>query len=238
MPHFSSQFFTKNLCQNFLIIFNSFPPADRYCELARISRDPFHVNEEVKMKRKFYESTHEEALDRLCFICGEMINLEKYFYDVEKSLDLIAVALKCPDIFTMPGVTPYHMCQTCYTTLQRLKSGDILKSSRQLLDWEECSDNCGTCTKILKRKQGGGRRKKVSRVYIIIKIHLTGREYISFMKIMCVSYGKRLCRNQCPNFITEIHVRKFLVFPNISNISFNLRAFLVLGYLYQTFETF
>ena len=58
MPHFSSQFFTKNLYQNHLIIFNSFPPADRYCELARISHDPFHVNKEMKMKRKFYESTH------------------------------------------------------------------------------------------------------------------------------------------------------------------------------------
>ena len=119
------------------------------------------------MKRKLYKSIHEEALDRLCFVCGEMINLEKYFYDVEKSLDLIGVALKCPDIFTMPGVTPHHICQTCYTTLQRLKNGDILKSSKQLLDWGECGNNCETCAKMLKRKQGGGRRKKVSKMVIL-----------------------------------------------------------------------
>ena len=63
------------------------------------------------MNRNQYENTHEEALNRLCFVCANVINLDVYYYKVENSLDLLGVGLKCPGIFSIPRVTPYHICQ-------------------------------------------------------------------------------------------------------------------------------
>ena len=44
------------------------------------------------MNRKHFENTHEEALDRLCFVCGEIIK-DSLYYDVEDNLELLGVVL-------------------------------------------------------------------------------------------------------------------------------------------------
>ena len=104
------------------------------------------------MNRNQYENTHEEALNRLCFVCANVINLDVYYYKVENSLDLLGVGLKCPGIFSIPGVTPYHICQKCNASLLSVMKGLIVKASIQLLDWGECGENCETCSRMLKRK--------------------------------------------------------------------------------------
>ena len=117
----------------------------------------------LTMIRKNFGSTHEEALARLCFVCGEIIK-ETIFYEVEKNLDLLSAGLKCPDLFSIPDVTPLHFCRKCQrvlTNVRDARNGGIVKSGRTLLDWEECGENCKTCGYIMKRKQVRGRHKKV-----------------------------------------------------------------------------
>ena len=111
------------------------------------------------MKRKRYSGgTHEEALDRLCFVCGEIIK-DNRSYTVEKNLDLLGKALNCPDIFTIPDVTPTNLCKKCHLTLSKVSRGEIVITGRQLLDWMECGPSCSTCALLLKRKEGGSRKK-------------------------------------------------------------------------------
>ena len=111
------------------------------------------------MKRKRYSGgTHEEALDRLCFVCGEIIK-DNRSYTVEKNLDLLGKALNCRDIFTIPDVTPTHLCKKCHLTLSKVSRGEIVITGRQLLDWMECRPSCRTCALLLKRKEGGSRKK-------------------------------------------------------------------------------
>ena len=108
------------------------------------------------MKRKRYSGgTLEEALDRLCLLCGEIIK-DNRSYTVEKNLDLLGKALNCPDIFSIPDVTPTHLCKKCHLTLSKVNRGEIVITGRQLLDWMECGPSCSTCALLLKRKEGGG----------------------------------------------------------------------------------
>ena len=88
------------------------------------------------MKRKYSGGLHEEAIDRLCFVCGEIIKDNKG-YMVEKNLELLGATLNCPEIFTIPDVTPTHFCKKCQLTLSRVKRGEVIATGRKLLDWIE-----------------------------------------------------------------------------------------------------
>ena len=121
------------------------------------------------MKRKVFErfeTTHDEALSRLCFVCGEIIK-ETFYYDVEKHLDLLSAGLKCPDLFSIPDVTPLHFCKKCHVALSRANNGGTVKTARTLLDWGECGSECKTCGKLMERKQVRGRHKKVRNIYLL-----------------------------------------------------------------------
>ena len=131
-------------------------------ERAHGSHKIFPILQNAIMTRKRFENTHDEALSRLCFVCGEIINMDVYFYEVEKCLELLSAAFKCPGIFSIPGVTPHHICRKCHRTLEDVASGVIIKTGKELLDWAECSTDCETCAKLLKRKIVRGRPKKVS----------------------------------------------------------------------------
>ena len=63
-----------------------------------------------------YSTMHEEAFDRLCFVCGEIIPEGKRKYDVETNQTELGTALKCPGLFTIPDVTPAHYCLKCHVT--------------------------------------------------------------------------------------------------------------------------
>ena len=86
------------------------------------------------MKRKSYcGGTHEEALDRLCFVCGEIVK-DNRSYTVEKNLDLLGKALNCPEIFTIPDVTPTYICKKCHLTLSKVNRGETVITGRKLMD--------------------------------------------------------------------------------------------------------
>lgn len=120
------------------------------------------------MKRKQFGSTHDEALSRLCFVCGEIIK-ETFFYAVDEHLDLLAAALNCPSLFSIPDVTPLNFCKKCHLALSMVKNGGTVKTGRTLLEWEECGSECKTCGILTKRKQVRGRQKKVSNVSFIFR---------------------------------------------------------------------
>ena len=46
------------------------------------------------MKRKQYASTHEEALDRMCYVCGELIPDKMLRHDVVKNLDTLGSKIR------------------------------------------------------------------------------------------------------------------------------------------------
>ena len=93
------------------------------------------------MKRKSFESVHAEAIARLCFVCGEIIK-DSRNREVEKNLELLGKALNCPEIFTIPDVTPTYICQKCYLSLSQVKLGKIVRTSRKLLDWVVLRVSC------------------------------------------------------------------------------------------------
>ena len=118
------------------------------------------------MIRKQFVTLHEEALDRLCFVCGEIITQEK-FYEVEEYIELLSKGLKC-ELFTMPGVTPSHFCRKCHSAVTSVATGLSIQSARKLLDWEECNAACPTCEKLMKRKKFPGRKKKASILFNLV----------------------------------------------------------------------
>ena len=111
------------------------------------------------MARRFENDLHEEAMHRICFVCTGLIKGQHF--DVEKFEDLLASALKVPELFVIPGVTPYNFCKSCYYAVKRADKGESVKSTRSLQEWSECTENCPTCLLVSKRKSGG-RTKKVS----------------------------------------------------------------------------
>ena len=109
-----------------------------------------------------FNSTHQEAMFRLCFVCGEIVDEKDQTYEVEKYLTMLTRTLKSPSIFSIPEVTPSRFCNKCYSTLTHVDRGNTLVSNRKLIDWEECSPSCPSCSKLTYRKQVSGRKKKVS----------------------------------------------------------------------------
>ena len=109
---------------------------------------------------KVYENIHEEALVRLCFVCGTIMK-EVQYHDVEKNLDLIRSGLRNPDIFPVPGTTPQHFCPKCHLHLRNSTEGKAIQTSLTLLNWQPCGMYCVTCSYLTKRKSSRGRPKKV-----------------------------------------------------------------------------
>ena len=110
---------------------------------------------------KITEDTHEEALSRLCFVCGEIITATQQ-YDVENHLDFLRIGLSSPGISPTPGATPLHFCRKCYAVLRSFVDGKNVQTSRKLLNWPLCGPDCSTCAHITKRKSTKGRHKKVN----------------------------------------------------------------------------
>jgi hypothetical protein len=133
------------------------------------------------MARKYGEDRHEEAMNRLCFVCTDIIKGQHF--PVEKNEDLLSRALQTPELFLLPGITPYYYCLKCSLAVKRAARGVSIKSTRQLQEWGECGDNCATCMLMSKRKSGAG-RKKVSCLLFLIpaegcKVYKRGSSSVS-----------------------------------------------------------
>ena len=118
---------------------------------------------DTKMARKYGEGLHDEAMTRLCFVCTDLIKGKPF--EVEKYIDLLTRALKTPEIFTIPDVTPYNFCKKCELALKRVVDKESVKSSRLMQEWGECGENCSICL-LVAEKKGGRRKKKV--IYLVL----------------------------------------------------------------------
>ena len=85
---------------------------------------------------------------------------------VESYLEVMVEVFRCPEIFTIPQVTPHHFCKKCYLVMSKVKNGKTVLTGRKLLDWEECGANCRTCDMLLNRQEIRGRHKKVSNITV------------------------------------------------------------------------
>ena len=64
-------------------------------------------------------STHETAMARLCFVCGNLIDTTGMIYDVDTHQDMLRRTLK-GDISIAQGVTPPRFCFKCFCALRNL----------------------------------------------------------------------------------------------------------------------
>ena len=121
------------------------------------------------MTKKNYANDHEEALHRLCFVCGELLVTGSRFYVVEKHLELLSGGLKCPSVEIIPCVTPHNFCRNCFAAVSRVKSGKSVKSARteNVIGWVKCGLNCTTCERLIQEKipRKKNVKKKVSLLY-------------------------------------------------------------------------
>ena len=104
------------------------------------------------MARRVENELHAEAMHRICFVCTSLIKGQHF--DVDKYADLLARALKVPELFVIPDVTPYNFCKNCYKAVKRAAEGKSIKSTRSLQEWSECTENCSSCLLVSKRKSG------------------------------------------------------------------------------------
>ena len=105
---------------------------------------------------KVNESTHDEALARLCSVCGTIMKETLQQYDVNKNLDLIRSGLNIPEFSPVLGTTPWSFCSKCHLSLRNLTEGKTLQTSlTTMLNWKPCGANCTTCSYITKRKSSG-----------------------------------------------------------------------------------
>ena len=120
----------------------------------------------IEMARKYSDGVHDEAMSRLCFVCTDLIKGK--LFEVEKNCDLISRALKTPEVFVIPGVTPHYFCKKCDLAMKRASSGESINSSRMMQEWGECGENCASCKLLSSKKTFGGRAKKVSFQNLVI----------------------------------------------------------------------
>ena len=111
---------------------------------------------------KKYENHHEEALDRLCFVCGELLT-GAVLCSVAKHLQYLSQGLKRQSLAIAPGVTPHNFCRKCFSSLSHVVKGRAVKCTRaeNFIDWVECSSPCSTCAR-LKKMKIPKRKRKVS----------------------------------------------------------------------------
>ena len=102
---------------------------------------------------------HNEAMQRLCFVCTELIKGQHF--NVDECADLLRRGLKVPELFVIPGVTPYHVCKNCHRTVELAASGDSITSTRSLQEWSECTESCLSCLLLSKKKAGGRKKSKI-----------------------------------------------------------------------------
>ena len=101
---------------------------------------------------------HEEALNRLCFVCGQFVN-ESLIYEANKYLESLGNAFNRM-FMVVDGVTAKFLCHSCYRTTTHIEKGDNLSTSKCPIEWKEHGNNCYTCS-LYGKKKVGGRKKKV-----------------------------------------------------------------------------
>ena len=125
------------------------------------------------------ETLHDEALRRLCFVCAKLLKQKDRRFKVEDNIEMLSMALDKPvGIVVMDGITPLYFCLNCKLALQKVCSGSEINTSRRVLNWEDCKEDCTTCSYLNTRKKGGdyGLRKINSAIYGIIYIPLASQK--------------------------------------------------------------
>ena len=91
-------------------------------------------------------SFHEEAMNRLCRICGTLIT-DKIFYNVTKNKMLIINGLKSENLEMVENVHPTKYCRKCHLALKNREKDQSYYMSLELMIWGEHSskEDCIAC---------------------------------------------------------------------------------------------
>ena len=104
---------------------------------------------------------HENALEKLCRICGAVWSARnnKFFNVIEYKLD-IDVAFGTKTIDDIPSIHPNHFCMNCKKTVKNCKTRKTI-STITPITWSPHQINCEVCA-LASVKTVGGRPKKVT----------------------------------------------------------------------------
>ena len=128
-------------------------------------------------------STHDKAMETLCFVCGYVMKKDDRFYLVGEWSDFLAKALRCSEVFELPGITPTKFCFGCYTNLGHIESGRSVKTYKTMEDWGECGPDYNACKRFSSsQRKHPGRKKKVHSL-----LFLTSTPIFIYDKITMIS---------------------------------------------------
>ena len=99
---------------------------------------------------------HLEALDRLCYVCGEIIM--KNGHEITPTLHADMVETFTIHSHLQTEVSPKGICYTCFITvknfLKKKSEGKCINTSKRALLWVPHSADCQTCELYSTNKKG------------------------------------------------------------------------------------
>ena len=105
--------------------------------------------------------THDEAMARLCFICGK-ISGGGTQYAVKDHNTMLEIGFLAKDstVLFVPGVTPTYFCHCCYRAVSLIEGGETFSTAKVPIEWKPHRDNfCSSCNLLLKKKCGGRKKR-------------------------------------------------------------------------------
>ncbi len=109
------------------------------------------------------EGLHLSALESLCRICGTLIASHKVTHSCAKYPDQLALVFGVNVASDSPNIHPARFCHNCYRAIgrneSRQKEGKSLRSSIEVVEWQQHTSNCSTCSLYATKRKGGRPRK-------------------------------------------------------------------------------
>ena len=100
---------------------------------------------------------HEEALNRLCFICGQFVNKSLTYDEVNKHLASLGHVFN--RIFTVvSGVNPNFLWHCCHRTTAHIQKGEFV--NKKMPDWMEKNMQTILVIHLVYMGKKGRRKKK------------------------------------------------------------------------------
>ena len=106
---------------------------------------------------------HEEALRKLCRVCGGPINVHRVSYSCAEHQDSLKKAFSIEVLSDTDEIHPARFCMRCSSLMKRklkaLEEGKYYMQSKQIFKWTKHDSNCNICIHFNTIKKGGQQKK-------------------------------------------------------------------------------
>ena len=106
---------------------------------------------------------HEEALRKLCRVCGGPINIHRVSYSCAEHQDSLKKAFSIEVLSDTDEIHPARFCMRCSSMMKRklkaLEEGKYYMQSKQIYKWTKHDSNCNICIHFNTIKKGGQQKK-------------------------------------------------------------------------------